>query len=627
MEYTNLNPSVGVENQLSNLNLNNINKNNQKNSNNTKKTKKILPSYFDPELIISNSTNIASLNIRGAFEHKIIDLINYMIDSNTHFLHICETHKKDHKNQFTNENDFQQNDKNNTIFLTHQKFTHTPTDQIFTIIHNPDPIHKSSGNIIIISPTLYKCIGPIHAIPDRLIHATFFFKQHHQLNIINLYLPPVTSAKKNHFVLDKIDTYISKLLDNSNKYQYYIIMGDFNINPHSRKLSYNKDNNNTTQMDIDDNDSDKPYIYYHKIILNTLKNKHFKDLIKIYINPPLPTYFDSQNHTSYIDIIFGSPNVIPNTIFGNIIDAPISTDHKLIYITINNKFFTKNNNYINHSNNIIELTKKNHISSTEKINYKKITTDQWTDFHNFVTNEYKRNKPNFDQFRDTQSFINAFYENYTQSINRSIKSLNFPLIKNNSHQYEYTHEIRVIQNDIYYILKLIKLSKLYFSINNNSKHLPLLNFWQNPKKLDRLKCISSDPKIKSAILQDDQTITWPSFLRHDNYIITLERLTTIHEVLKKSYDEAISHFNKKKIEKYINQRDNNIITNQRRMLNSILDQKPNIIKIDRLIYEDDNNIKSFTTDPNIIESKTIEHYKNISKITRTDRSYDPNVTL
>ncbi|PKK79021.1 hypothetical protein RhiirC2_769563 [Rhizophagus irregularis] len=552
-----------------------------------------------------------------------------MIDSDTHFLHIYETYKKDHKNQHTNENDFQQNNKNNTIFLTHQKFTHTPTNQIFTIIHNPDQHNKSSGNIIIISHTLYKSIGPVHMIPGRLIHVTFFFKQHHQLNIINLYLPPITSAKKNHLILDKIDSYISKQLANNNKYNYYIIMGDFNINLHSRKLTFNnhQNDNNNPEMDIDNNNPDKPYIYYHKKILNTLKNKHFKDLIKIYINPPLPTYFDSQNHTSYIDIIFSSPNLIPNTTFGNIIDAPINTDHKLIYITINKKFFTNNNNFINNSNNIIELNKKKYLSSTEKINYKKITTDQWTDFHNFILEEYKHNKLNIDQYRDIQSFINAFYENYTQSINRTIKSLNFSIIKNNSHQYEYTHDIRVIQNDIYYILKLIKLSKLYFSVNNNSKHLPLLNFWQNPKKLDRLKRISSDPTIKSAIPQDDHTIIWPSNLQHDNFLLILERLTTIYEVLKKSYDDVISHFNKKKIEKYINQRDNNIITNQRRMLNSILDQKPNIIKINRLIYKDDNNIKSFTTDPEIIESIAIEHYKNISKITRTDKSYDPDVTL
>ncbi|CAB4387554.1 unnamed protein product [Rhizophagus irregularis] len=419
-------------------------------------------------------------------------------------------------------------------------------------------------------------------------------------------------------------------------------MGDFNINPHNRNLPiHNSDNNisidtdndhpnNNTPMDMnndDNNITNKTHTFYHIKILKKLKDKHFKDLIKIYINPPPPTFFNAQNHTSYIDIIFGSPNIIPYTTFGNIIDAPINTNHKLIYIAINNKFFTNNHNFINNSNNIIELNKKKYISSTEKINYKKVTTDQWTDFHNFVLDEYKRNKPNAHHSNNTQSFVNAFYENFVQSVNRTIKSLNFPIIKNNLHQYEYTHDIRVIQNDIYYILKLIKLSKLYFSVSNNSKHLPLLNFWQNPKKLDRLKCILSDPKIKSTIVEDDQNIIWPNILCHDNYQHISERLIIIHDTLKRSYDDAISQFNKKKIEKYINQRDNNIVTNQRRMLNSILDQKPNIIKIDRLIYNDDNNVKSFTTDPEVIESITIEHFKKISTITTTDRSYNPNITL
>ncbi|CAB4391279.1 unnamed protein product [Rhizophagus irregularis] len=526
-----------------------------------------------------------------------------MIEYNIHFLHLCETHEIDQKNSYNFNNDTKQNLKNNVKQrLTHNKFTHIPSNKIFTIIHNPDLKNTSSGNTIIISPTLYQFIGPVYAIPGRLIHATFFFKQHHQLNIINVYLPPVTSAKQNHQVMNLIENYISKELNNASKYNYYTIMGDFNINPHNRNLPiHNSDNNisidtendhpnNNTPMDMDNDDNNitnKTHTFYHIKILKKLKDKHFKDLIKIYINPPPPTFFNAQNHTSYIDIIFGSPNIIPYT----------------------------------------TIKQKKYISSTEKINYKKVTTDQWTDFHNFILDEYKRNKPNAHHSNNTQSFVNAFYENFVQSVNRTIKSLNFPIIKNNSHQYEYTHDIRVIQNDIYYILKLIKLSKLYFSVSNNSKHLPLLNFWQNPKKLDRLKRISSDPKIKSTIVEDDQNIIWPNILRHDNYQHISERLIIIHDTLKRSYDDAISQFNKKKIEKYINQRDNNIVTNQRRMLNSILDQKPNIIKIDRLIYNDDNNVKSFTTDPEVIESIIIEHFKKISMITTTDRSYNPNITL
>lgn len=75
----------------------------------------------------------------------------------------------------------------------------------------------------------------------------------------------------------------------------------------------------------------------------------------------------------------------------------------------------------------------------------------------------------------------------------------------------------------------------------------------------------------------------------------------IHDLLNSINNDEISTFNKKKIQKYINQRDNNIITNQRRMLNSLLDQKPNIIKIDRLLYKDENDDFTFTTNKYEIE--------------------------
>ena len=86
-------------------------------------------------------------------------------------------------------------------------------------------------------------------------------------------------------------------------------------------------------------------------------------------------------------------------------------------------------------------------------------------------------------------------------------------------------------------------------------------------------------------------------------------------------------FNKNKIEKYINQRDNNIVVNQKQMLNSLLNQKPNIIKIDRLIFMDENNIKTFTTNHQEIEQRVINHYSNISSIERTNKSYDPTKEL
>ncbi|PKY31103.1 hypothetical protein RhiirB3_448538 [Rhizophagus irregularis] len=200
-------------------------------------------SYFNINTLFSNTINVATLNIRGAFESKLITLIDYMITSDIHFLHLCESHKKDQNNSLKNYIDFQQNNKNNHKCLKHTHFTHTPTNQKFIIIHNPDPDNLSSGVTIIISPILYKYIGPIYFIPERMIHVTFFFKQYHQLNIINVYLPPIMSAHNYFQVMNMIDIYISKNLNNANKYNYYIMMRDININPHNKKLTYKNYNN------------------------------------------------------------------------------------------------------------------------------------------------------------------------------------------------------------------------------------------------------------------------------------------------------------------------------------------------------------------------------------------------
>ncbi|PKY31221.1 hypothetical protein RhiirB3_448712 [Rhizophagus irregularis] len=437
MEYTNINTPVDVENQpfsfISDQSKNNqkTKKNNENPSNNNKKNNynnNYLNKYFNPINLYSKTINVASLNIRGGLESKMINLIDYMITYDIHFLHLCKTHKKDVKNSLNNNNDFQQNNKNSYRRLNHIQFTHTPSNQNFIIIHNPDPENPSSGISIIISPVLYKHLGPIEYVPGRMIHAFFYFKKHHQLNIINLYLPPLTSNNINFNTLHQINKYILQQINKANKYNYFILMGNFNINPHHNKLYYKNNNDNDLMIDSFDHCSNIPKHYYHKQLLNILKNNFYKDLIKRYLNPPPPT-FSNHNSTSYIDIIFGSPNIINYIIYGNIVDAPVDTDHKLIYISINNYFFTNPNNFINNSNDNIELNNKKHTSLIEKINYKKINTSQWMDFHNFVWDEFSRLNSQNIYDDSIQISLNTHYEAIQQIINRTIKSLNFPIIK------------------------------------------------------------------------------------------------------------------------------------------------------------------------------------------------------
>jgi hypothetical protein len=55
---------------------------------------------------------------------------------------------------------------------------------------------------------------------------------------------------------------------------------------------------------------------------------------------------------------------------------------------------------------------------------------------------------------------------------------------------------------------------------------------------------------------------------------TIERLSQMKELLYKIQIQKNEAHTTKKINQFINRQENNIISNQRRMLNSILDRKP-----------------------------------------------------
>ncbi|PKK60202.1 hypothetical protein RhiirC2_793678, partial [Rhizophagus irregularis] len=54
---------------------------------------------------------------------------------------------------------------------------------------------------------------------------------------------------------------------------------------------------------------------------------------------------------------------------------------------------------------------------------------------------------------------------------------------------------------------------------------------------------------------------------------------------------------------------------------------PEKIKLDRLVFKDENDLLTFTTDKNEIELKAIDHYSNIGKIDDSPLAYDPSKPL
>ncbi|EXX68598.1 hypothetical protein RirG_103700 [Rhizophagus irregularis DAOM 197198w] len=371
----------------------------------------------------SSSINFATLNLQGGFEiNKKHDLITYIIDSNIHCLLLTETHLKDPKNIPTTR-----------LKATPFKYVQNNDNIIFYIIHNPSPTQSASGVSVILSSLLYQRIQKIEHIPGRLIHITFFFRRHEQLHVLGIYLPLITSSKNNTETLKSINMYIKTHLDSKNQFKKNIIMGDFNINPHKP---------NTTLMtnDIENNNNgDVTLAFYHKKFLTILQQHTYKDIVKIYNDTPSYTFKNTSNHTSYIDIIFVSPNLISHTICASIIDAPIHTDHRLILVALNHKFFNPSNiNFINNTPDSIELNRKNSLAHNERYNYKKIMKDQWRDFKNFVWDNFLLRSTKNPTSNNPQKYINITFENIVQSIQSAINAINFPIIKNNHLQFDIT---------------------------------------------------------------------------------------------------------------------------------------------------------------------------------------------
>ncbi|CAB4402955.1 unnamed protein product [Rhizophagus irregularis] len=155
--------------------------------------------------------------------------------------------------------------------------------------------------------------------------------------------------------------------------------------------------------------------------------------------------------------------------------------------------------------------------------------------------------------------------------------------------------------------------------------------WTHYKQTNRtiiLNVVNSAP-VNNNINNDPQTDNksmWNSIkliidstkltLNCNNYKSTKK---TIGSLLRTS--QIIQHEDQWKINninKYINERNDNLVHNQKRMINSILDRKPQRIHLDRLQYTDliTKDLK-FTNDPKIIEQQTIQHFQLLGQ-TRTD---------
>ncbi|EXX52122.1 uncharacterized protein OCT59_029203 [Rhizophagus irregularis] len=146
------------------------------------------------------------------------------------------------------------------------------------------------------------------------------------------------------------------------------------------------------------------------------------------------------------------------------------------------------------------------------------------------------------------------------------------------------------------------------------------------KKLNRLKRICSNIDPQSIDLTTADFI-WSPYLTSSHYDSSLKTLLKIKTYIDNQLQLETSHHQRNKIEKFINRRDNDLRSNQKRMLTSLLDRVPEKIKLDRIVFQDKKGLLTFTTDKNEIESKAIDYYSNIGKVNNSPLAYDPSKPL
>ncbi|CAB4380845.1 unnamed protein product [Rhizophagus irregularis] len=188
-----------------------------------------------------------------------------------------------------------------------------------------------------------------------------------------------------------------------------------------------------------------------------------------------------------------------------------------------------------------------------------------------------------------------------------------------------SYKIQILENDQHYISRLIRSLNRYFTPQTSNTHISR-NFWNGHKKLNCLKriCSNIDPQSIDLTAAD---FIWSPYITLSHYDTSLKILLKIKTYIDNQLQSEISHHQRNKIEKFINRRDNDLHSNQKRMLTSLLDRVPEKIKLDRLVFKDENDLLTFTTDKNEIESKAIDHYSNIGKVDDSPLAYDPSKPL
>ena len=427
---------------------------------------------------------------------------------------------------------------------------------------------KGIGVAILIAEHLepHICSTNTTAVPDYLIHLQLLFKGC-QIHIIGLYYPP-----SDRQIQSEITRYVKKVITaNSNKTDIHtIVLGDFNA-----IMDTHKDVAGNTR-------------FYRKpsTLLNTLDCHMYIDTYRaLHPNDRKFTWSSTrcaeQTISTRIDHIWVSPNWIHDITYANIDDADLITgsDHNIVICQL-------------HTGTIIRnwklSEKRRHGKPRIVFDFHNTTDAQWSQYRILATNKFENDKilhKHLQETNITQQDVDIIWKSIAHNINSTAKDTLPHKEVTFSNQRKPKKLLDFRPSGLLNVVT--QLRHIIFDLRKHPS-LSIINAEINSYNQD----------LQESSIQQSIYIPIISYPLTPNCIEEMEQSL---KLLKKHLKVQTIINQQKEIKEHLDRRAEDTITNQSRMLASVLNRDFRRIKIDRLVTVEDGKPILHTSPQDILK--------------------------
>ncbi|GET62489.1 RNA-directed DNA polymerase from mobile element jockey-like [Rhizophagus irregularis DAOM 181602=DAOM 197198] len=506
-------------------------------------------------LNLSDIIKIASLNIKGITDVKKQFLIDILGEYNITILGLSET--------------------NISNKMAKHSFNFYRNNYV-TYFANEETNYRGNGVGLIIKKNYARHIVNYNSFKGRIIYVDFIFSGNKKMRIINYY------GKSGRVTLDnfnqEVKIYFDKIkeLVRESKAQNaeIILLGDFNL--HYEKYLDDKNNNRKMKKE-------------HKLFEWIEDEQNFYDPFYIMFDNlsqhSLNTFypFNTNQNPSRIDYIWVTENLFSETQECKIVNTTtINTDHRMLVYSIWSEDLI---------GNIANIKRKEGFKEVYK--YDKMDGEQWELFQNDL-NKYISNseilKFNFNDKNNINHIWDKIKKGLVQASKNCIPIEKIKLTKSQVNPMKISNAYKVMKF-------LINFRR---SIKDSRKRNHVIRNWITyRKKLLEIGREKSD-YCWNKIPKDDKSVKE-----------IFEEIKNLYQIYLILYNHDLLQFKEEKIKLAIDQRCEDLLENQKCMINSVMEREIKSIVLDRVLIKENNEDK-LITDEEKIKDIVNDHFQNIA---------------